>query len=140
MQVWGVILGVGNQSFSQNWTLIGNGVRLWEVRAAAALICTKVGSPSCGRELSSFLMLPQSIDPTLLLTAFLPILLFAGAFALEWHTVRRLVWSSLLLAGITLPFAWAYFPSAMLAWQALYSQLICYLAAFQDRAFLWGQQ
>ena len=42
---------------------------------------------------------PQSIDPTLLLTAFLPILLFAGAFALEWHTMRRLMWSSLLLAG-----------------------------------------
>ena len=42
----------------------------------------------------------QSIDPTLLLTAFLPILLFAAAFALEWHTVRRLIWSSLLLAGI----------------------------------------
>ena len=42
---------------------------------------------------------PQNIDPTLLLTAFLPILLFAGAFALEWHTVRRLIWSSLLLAG-----------------------------------------
>lgn len=41
----------------------------------------------------------QNIDPTLLLTAFLPILLFAGAFALEWHTVRRLIWSSLLLAG-----------------------------------------
>ena len=45
------------------------------------------------------LPLPQSIDPTLLLTAFLPILLFAGAFALEWHTMRRLMWSSLLLAG-----------------------------------------
>ena len=41
----------------------------------------------------------QSIDPELLLTAFLPILLFAGAFALEWHTVRRLFVSSLLLAG-----------------------------------------
>ena len=41
----------------------------------------------------------QNLDPTLLLTAFLPILLFAGAFALEWHTVRRLIWSSLLLAG-----------------------------------------
>ncbi|CAL8460804.1 g335 [Coccomyxa elongata] len=68
--VWGVIFGVGNQSFSQNWKLVGEGTRLWE-----------------------------SIDPTLLLTAFLPILLFAGAFALEWHTVRRLMWSSLLLAG-----------------------------------------
>jgi NhaP-type Na+/H+ or K+/H+ antiporter len=44
-------------------------------------------------------VLLQNIDPTLLLTAFLPILLFAGAFALEWHTVRRLIWSSLLLAG-----------------------------------------
>ena len=43
---------------------------------------------------------PQNIDPTLLLTAFLPILLFAGAFALEWHAVRRLFWSSLLLAGM----------------------------------------
>ena len=42
----------------------------------------------------------QNIDPTLLLTAFLPILLFAGAFALEWHAVRRLFWSSLLLAGM----------------------------------------
>ena len=41
----------------------------------------------------------QTINPNLLLTAFLPILLFAGAFALEWHTMRRLMWSSLLLAG-----------------------------------------
>ena len=41
----------------------------------------------------------QNIQPTLLLTAFLPVLLFAGALALEWHTVRRLLSSSLLLAG-----------------------------------------
>ena len=41
----------------------------------------------------------QNIDPNLLLTSFLPILLFAGAVALEWHTVRRLLSSSLLLAG-----------------------------------------
>jgi hypothetical protein len=37
MQVWGVILGVGNQSFSQNWKLIGSGVRLWEVSECAPL-------------------------------------------------------------------------------------------------------
>ena len=49
----------------------------------------------------------QNIDPTLLLTAFLPILLFAGAFALEWHTVRRLIWSSLLLAGMLSARGWA---------------------------------
>lgn len=31
VQVWGVIFGVGNQSFSQNWKYIGEGTRLWEV-------------------------------------------------------------------------------------------------------------
>lgn len=41
----------------------------------------------------------QRIDPELLLSAFLPVLLFAGAFALHWHIVRKLIWSSLLLAG-----------------------------------------
>ncbi len=47
----------------------------------------------------------QNIQPNLLLTAFLPVLLFAGAIALEWHTVRRLLSSSLLLAGALLPCA-----------------------------------
>lgn len=41
----------------------------------------------------------QNISPSLLLTAFLPILLFAAAFGLEWHYIRRLIGSSLLLAG-----------------------------------------
>ena len=45
----------------------------------------------------------QNIQPNLLLTAFLPVLLFAGAIALEWHTVRRLLSSSLLLAGALPP-------------------------------------
>lgn len=47
----------------------------------------------------------QNIQPTLLLTAFLPVLLFAGALALEWHTVRRLLSSSLLLAGGISPYS-----------------------------------
>ena len=41
----------------------------------------------------------QNINPELLLAAFLPVLLFSGAFNLEWHLVRRLKWSALLLAG-----------------------------------------
>lgn len=43
--------------------------------------------------------LSQDINPELLLATFLPVLLFAGAFNLEWHLVRRLKWSGLLLAG-----------------------------------------
>ena len=41
----------------------------------------------------------EGISPELLLAGFLPVLLFAGAFALEWHVVRRLLPSALLLAG-----------------------------------------
>lgn len=43
MQVWGVILGVGNQSFSQSWKLIGSGVRLWEVSECAPLCGCSLG-------------------------------------------------------------------------------------------------
>ena len=30
-QVWGVIIGVGNQSFAERWELVGAGTRAWEV-------------------------------------------------------------------------------------------------------------
>ncbi len=42
--------------------------------------------------------LPQNIDPTLLLSVFLPILLFGSAFASHWHTVRTQKYGILLLA------------------------------------------
>ena len=42
---------------------------------------------------------PQRIDPELLLAGFLPIILFAGAFSLEFHFVRKLFWSAIILAG-----------------------------------------
>ena len=69
-KIWGVLLGVALETFASKWPLLPAGARLWE-----------------------------GIDPNLLLAGFLPILLFAGAFALEWHVVRRLLPSSLLLAG-----------------------------------------
>ena len=31
LQVWGVIIGVGNQSFAERWELVGAGTRAWEV-------------------------------------------------------------------------------------------------------------
>lgn len=68
--IWGIVLGVSLETFASKWPLLPAGARLWE-----------------------------AIDPNLLLAGFLPILLFAGAFALEWHVVRRLLPSSLLLAG-----------------------------------------
>lgn len=46
----------------------------------------------------------QTIEPNLLLTAFLPVLLFAAAFGLEWHYVRRQFLSALLLAGMKIVF------------------------------------
>lgn len=39
------------------------------------------------------------MSPTLLLTIFLPVLLFASGFSLEWHLVRKLAGQCLLLAG-----------------------------------------
>ena len=108
IQVWGVILGIGNQSFSEGWNLIGNGTRQWEVRhhpfldkerhegPALPQHCTCLPPESMG--MTSWVP-AQSINPTLLLTAFLPVLLFGAASVLEYHTARRLMWSSLLLAG-----------------------------------------
>ncbi|KAK9791813.1 hypothetical protein WJX73_006506 [Symbiochloris irregularis] len=68
--IWGIIIGICVQTFAQHFKLLGPGTRLWE-----------------------------NIDPELLLAVFLPIILFGGAFALQWHLVRKLIWSSLLLAG-----------------------------------------
>ena len=31
LQVWGVIIGIGNQSFAEHWALVGAGTRSWEV-------------------------------------------------------------------------------------------------------------
>lgn len=31
LQVWGVIIGIGNQSFAEHWALVGAGTRAWEV-------------------------------------------------------------------------------------------------------------
>jgi hypothetical protein len=31
LQVWGVIIGIGNQSFAEHWELVGAGTRAWEV-------------------------------------------------------------------------------------------------------------
>ena len=141
--MWGVIIGIGNQSFAEHWELVGAGTRAWEVCPSTPehpeittthmvlnpcipsaarpdvifyfnrACCLSTLAPGKDYSLMGYSMLlqytsaalmrcewAQNIDPTLLLTAFLPILLFAGAFALEWHTVRRLIWSSLLLAGM----------------------------------------
>ena len=42
---------------------------------------------------------PQNISPQLLLSAFLPIILFSGAFAFDFAVAMKLISSSLLLAG-----------------------------------------
>ena len=88
--------------------MIGNGTRQWEVRhhpfldkerhegPALPQHCTCLPPESMG--MTSWVP-AQSINPTLLLTAFLPVLLFGAASVLEYHTARRLMWSSLLLAG-----------------------------------------
>jgi hypothetical protein len=68
--VWGVLVGLSIETVGRAAPLLAAGTHLWE-----------------------------NMEPTLLLAAFLPVLLFAGAFALEWHVVRRLLPSSLLLAG-----------------------------------------
>jgi NhaP-type Na+/H+ or K+/H+ antiporter len=41
----------------------------------------------------------HAMSPTLVLGVFLPILIFASGFSLDWHTVKRLKWQVLLLAG-----------------------------------------
>lgn len=69
LQVWGVLMGLANETFA-SWPVLGGGISLW-----------------------------NNMDPELLLTVFLPILLFAGSFVLDWHTLRRIKWSALLLAG-----------------------------------------
>lgn len=38
------------------------------------------------------------MSPEFLLSLFLPVLLFASAFAIEWHTFRQVMWQALLLA------------------------------------------
>lgn len=69
-QVWGLVLGIATETFASKWPLLGPGIHAWE-----------------------------GISPELLLAGFLPTLLYAGASALKWHTVRRLLPSALLLAG-----------------------------------------
>lgn len=69
-QVWGVWLGIADETYGTHWKLLGLGTRSW-----------------------------QNINPELLLTAFLPVLLFAAAFGLEYQYIRRLFTSGLLLAG-----------------------------------------
>ena len=68
--VWGVLVGLLIETVGKDAPMLASGTRSWE-----------------------------NMDPNLILAGFLPVLLFAGAFALEWHVVRRLMASSLLLAG-----------------------------------------
>lgn len=69
LQVWGVLMGLANETFA-SWPVLGGGISLWE-----------------------------NIDPELLLTVFLPVLLFGAAFAMDWNMLRRVKFSALLLAG-----------------------------------------
>ncbi len=36
LQVWGLLVGIGNSTGSAHWALLGSGVRMWEVGAMAA--------------------------------------------------------------------------------------------------------
>ena len=45
LQVWGLLVGIGNSTGSAHWALLGSGVRMWEVGATAATgyqVCTAV--------------------------------------------------------------------------------------------------
>lgn len=100
MQVWGVILGVANETYDRNWKLLGPGTQAWQVRQLSGLEELTDWQVDDWRQQSTVAASAmQNISPSLLLTAFLPVLLFAAAFGLEWHSVRRLFWSSILLAG-----------------------------------------
>lgn len=41
----------------------------------------------------------QHIPPNVFLSVFLPVLLFAAAFVLQWHFVQKLFYEAVLLAG-----------------------------------------
>ncbi|CAG9467732.1 unnamed protein product [Pedinophyceae sp. YPF-701] len=51
------------------------------------------------KHFSSSLSVWTGIDPHLLLQVFLPVLLFASGYSMDWHLVKKLVWQMLLLAG-----------------------------------------
>lgn len=107
-------MGICVNTFAFDFPLLGPGSRLWAVRFLpldAATSCACMAHPGgTGPARASYIRianaitaadrnLVQDINPELLLATFLPVLLFAGAFNLEWHLVRRLKWSGLLLAG-----------------------------------------
>ena len=48
-QVWGVIIGVGNQSFAESWELVGAGTRAWEVSCSclATVLSIQACQPIC---------------------------------------------------------------------------------------------
>lgn len=78
------------------------------------------------------------MSPEFLLSLFLPVLLFASAFAIEWHTFRQVMWQALLLAfpgviigtGLTavcfkylFPYDWTW--SQYLMFGAMLSATVC---------------
>jgi len=69
--IWGLVLGVvDNHVHTGDWETMKAGIRHW-----------------------------AGIHPNLLLAIFLPVLLFASGFSMEWHLVKRLMTQMILLAG-----------------------------------------
>ncbi|KAA6417826.1 MAG: salt overly sensitive 1 [Trebouxia sp. A1-2] len=68
--VWGVLLGIGNETYIRNWHYVGPGVTVWE-----------------------------DIEPNFFLSLLLPLIIYAAAISMHWHTLRRCLWQVLLLAG-----------------------------------------
>ncbi|KAK9814099.1 hypothetical protein WJX72_000644 [[Myrmecia] bisecta] len=68
--IWGVLLGIGNETYTKSWQYIHPGIDSWE-----------------------------AADPNFLLALLLPVLIFGSAFTLQWHTLLRCWGQVLLLAG-----------------------------------------
>lgn len=68
--VWGVLLGIGNETYIKNWHYVGPGVTVWE-----------------------------DIEPNFFLSLLLPLIIYSAAISMHWHTLRRCLLQVLLLAG-----------------------------------------
>ncbi|KAL3158150.1 Son of sevenless 1, variant 2 [Trebouxia sp. C0010 RCD-2024] len=67
--VWGVLLGIGSETYTKHWKFIGTGIAFWE-----------------------------DIEPNFFLALLLPLILYGAAITMHWHTLRRCLLQVLLLA------------------------------------------
>eukprot|EP00891_Asterochloris_glomerata_P000999 jgi/Astpho2/999/e_gw1.00016.116.1_t len=89
-----LFLGIFSRSFLR-WTRLPY--------TALLLVRLSLGvKPACqcsGLTDRCLLQIWGGIDPNFFLSLLLPIIIFASAFSLHWHTLRQCVWQVLLLAG-----------------------------------------